>query len=559
MTQTHAHAPTIARPHRWGLAALGGLLIALASLILPSGARAECTRAERPTTISDSEINLRVYDCNTFTRNVRVEFHRLSSNTVANLQEEKTTAELGALLGTPRIVEGEIWFEFRGLRNQFGSRRFVPPAVTRVVASGSGDVATGFDEDAAGSLHLLGIGSGFYPAIDELRFLEGGRDAPGLQERNGMLWRFMTREDVRQYVPRLRSLNETLFGGRLEREGQTPVDDALMLLDHLTRAHPMPPDFMVMAGEFITAACAFEPGWRFSYFGRVILMDVMVIENLSERPIDVGSFVGTRTRGGLRLPSPAGDEFLFLRGFEEPLEPGARVMVPLALSFAPSDAMRAFTNSTYVYGTELSIAGMFVNDVELTFEERNANFIEMSSVLEEAGSCPYLQAFDGEVGGWVEHGKVLHAANSADRSDTETLQFPGLRTQFRLEEREPEVAFIDAAVLTLDLHDGTSVTLQTDHPDLAAIDDKPAIFRWGEAVAFDFAVPEDIDPETVVRSTLDVTGYYLTYTSLAGMSDPPMPVRGSLLSNASQAPVAQMCPIDITMPARLLRPDLTLN
>ena len=39
---------------------------------------------------------------------------------------------------------------------------------------------------------------------------------------------------------------------------------------------------------------------------------------------------------------------------------------------------------------------------------------------------------------------------------TETVTFPGLRTRFRIEEREPELAHLQSATLVIELRDGST-------------------------------------------------------------------------------------------------------
>ena len=77
----------------------------------------------------------------------------------------------------------------------------------------------------------------------------------------------------------------------------------------------------------------------------------------------------------------------------------------------------------------------------------------------EEGSCPYLLSQGAEGSDWIDHGKILHAAPSQDREYTDVRNFSGFRARFRIEEREPEAAFINRAELTVVLKDGRTMSL----------------------------------------------------------------------------------------------------
>src|SRR5262249_47024185 len=146
------------------------------------------------------------------------------------------------------------------------------------------------------------------------------------------------------------------------------------------------------------------------------------------------------------------------------------------------------------------------NGVRIDLDRRSANFTKVTAASADA-SCPYLLSWS-EAEGWIEHGKALHQGKGMAREYTETIQIEGFRPRFKLEEREPEAAFIDEAVLQIIVKGGDTFSLKPDNITLAARDGKYVPLYWGDAVEFSFGLPDHLKEEDVVSSLLQLTGYY---------------------------------------------------
>jgi hypothetical protein len=99
---------------------------------------------------------------------------------------------------------------------------------------------------------------------------------------------------------------------------------------------------------------------------------------------------------------------------------------------------------SYIFGPDISVTGIVLNGSRVQIARRSANFIDITLSV-EGSSCPYLLSWDTEIGEWIDHGKVLHKGQGKSKEYTETTKLPGLWTSFRIEEREPEIAYIDHA------------------------------------------------------------------------------------------------------------------
>ena len=124
--------------------------------------------------------------------------------------------------------------------------------------------------------------------------------------------------------------------------------------------------------------------------------------------------------------------------------------------FSGNGSFGAPSFKTYVYGPEVAIGGISINGERVDLQNRSANYMEMTMSAEE-GSCPYPLSQGAEGSDWIDHGKILHAAPSQDREYTDVRNFSGFRARFRIEEREPEAAFINRAELTVVLKDGRTI------------------------------------------------------------------------------------------------------
>jgi hypothetical protein len=159
-----------------------------------------------------------------------------------------------------------------------------------------------------------------------------------------------------------------------------------------------------------------------------------------------------------------------------------------------------------VDGKRVALAPADSNDLDLT-------------ISSGSGSCPYLLSWEADARDWAEHGKVLHKGKGKELEYSETGKFEGFRARFRLEEREPEIAYIDQAELAISLTNGETLVLKPDNNKLAASDSDYAKLYWGDAIEFSFALPEAVAAEEVVESRLTLTGYYERYSSLLAVAN----------------------------------------
>ncbi|MCP4385390.1 MAG: lamin tail domain-containing protein [Hyphomicrobiales bacterium] len=497
----------------------------VAGLLLISGAgsaAAACVEDFRPVTLGDQAGSAKAYICRSPGVHIRVEFHRLTTAATSALLSQTHSGALRSMLGTPQVIRNDVSEVVEDILTRFASTYESQWATPLLGFAGpQGGYVQDYEEGSAPDIVVLETDwldtDGFYyPAINEIRKLREGR-LPGALHQIGSdrVWRFLRQKDLSDYQANLARFNE-YFAGRPGPYGMSAGrdDPTIELMSYLSQGS-LPPDFAALVGWFSEGGCATGEGWVFEYFPRIPIVDAITIENLSSSAANIGGWTGTYSTGGLRPPTGSG---LGAQIFDVSLNlgPGQSVLVPTGLVFAPSDELREFTTSIYAFGPAYDITGLIVDGSEILFEERSANFTQLS-LLAESGSCPFLLSRRDD-GKWIDRGKILHRARGLDNEYREEIAFDGLRTEYRLEEREPEAAYIDEAILRVFLDDGAELALRPDREDLANGDGNRSALLWGETMDFSFALPDDIDPDSVVRSELAVTGHYIRYSSLRPVS-----------------------------------------
>lgn len=437
----------------------------------------------------------------------------------------------------------------------------------------------------------------YYPVTQELSFLQQGVLPPGMKffywvvcgvgesgqpdcasfrDTRMVMWRGMTPADLRGYDEKVAIENQTITSqgvrtGISTLHGAAEGVGGYLQFVEAVAGGALPEDFLTLELSWFPEGCAGDAFWNFEFAPRDMALRVAVVTNLSERAVVLDSLLGAASNAsGLRVASPGFDPASETAPIDigaHTIPPGGSVVVPFQIRFpapkagvetsgevelsnayfqevgaqglAASGADYGFPHPRdYAYGPEISLSGIRVNGSEVTLAPRSANFVELVASYEE-GSCPYLMAWDAADGEWIDHGKVLHAAKGAARQETEIVPFSGFLSRVKLEEREPEIASIDAVTLEVKLRDGRIVLLPALQEALAVRDRSYFRLVWNEAVEIGFDLPEGVAEADVVESRLLVTGFYQPYAGIRAASAAPATKMGA----APSAQAAPLCPM----------------
>ena len=576
-------------------------VIAAALILAPAAASADCSAEIRQAALGTGQsretVPLRSFVCragiNPSSPQVRVEFHRLSDGAASTLVQKRSARALTQLLGSPRIVENDVFKTYADLLGRFGATSttgdFGPRLEVAAPQSGSATVEDSSVTKATRTLNTIARSDGayhlFFPAASEIEALIGGSLPAPLKfyyrqtgEPNSppytemLFWRSLGPDDVKNYAENAQAFNRLLQRLRSQKRTTgdtrpTAVPVMLKLLQYMA-GDRWPSDFVIMfasvdADQIIRRSkgedqqgCGDEAiaNLTFEIPYPTIIVDSVLIENISNTSIRIDSLYGSQSSVSTLRALGSDSAKLTSASFDmsRTLAPGERLLILTRISFVPqvwgdtgavtdnvadwSKRLRASTQvqkkfgtsglrgspanhavpilKTYVFGPELSVAGLTVNGARIDLEQRSANFADLVMSMEGL-SCPYLSSWDEASKAWVEHGKVLDQAPHESREYSELKSFPGFRSRFRIEEREPEIAFVKDVELVATLNDGTAITLKPNKVVTAAEREGDYLsLYWGEAAEFEFELPRDIAEDQVVTSRFAVTGYYRRYSAL---------------------------------------------
>jgi hypothetical protein len=377
-------------------------------------------------------------------------------------------------------------------------------------------------------------------------------------------WRYLTVADIDSFAANAKVYNSRLLQVRKDKAAAkydyitTTIFDAseLKLAKFLANGS-LPEDFLPMIGEYLEATCgdsddlAGIAGWGFSIIPRIATVEAVRFENVSQKPISLGGLFGDKKTDASLQAAPfrpaAAAGGAMIDSSVVTIAPGQSVLELTNITFSEDpDAVAEFRKyrqsmdaihtrvgangfsgnvgayqgpepKNYIYGPAFAVTGAMVNSVRVDFNEMAApNFVNMT-IGYEAGSCPYLYSWNASDREWIDHGKILHKGQGIANSYTETRTFPGLRTHFRIEEHEPEVAHLQRPILFVEFRDGSSQTFEP----LAPADNAAGMtLMWGEAVDFSFAVPNTVKADDVVETSLEIAGYYDRYSQLLAQQSP---------------------------------------
>ena len=324
----------------------------------------------------------------------------------------------------------------------------------------------------------------------------------------------------------------------------------------------------------------------FNTFMPRIFFDAILVRNTSKNALQVNGFTGSSTlgRGVHRIDEP-GDIRSDVDGLSGPVSIGSgeTVIFPTTILLRPKElypccdyiprgeepaveAVQHYARFGYDISPEnyqppafplyfqmlpaYSLSGLETSAGRMSFNRTRPLRLSFTATIEE-GSCPYLMtrsSFDGD-GLWTDHGKILHTAASRDLRGVHMEHLHGAPRAYRIEEREPEIAAIDWARLTVIYDDGSTAAFYPGHEALQAQDGRELHIGWGEALEFTFPVRDSPDRRSPRTSRLEIAGYYerLDLSRLDGVSPAPRSsrkVHGTLARLVAMSSLQAKC----TMP-----------
>lgn len=311
-------------------------------------------------------------------------------------------------------------------------------------------------------------------------------------------------------------------------------------IKYISREEQLPSEFLILSGSYNGGGCGIE--WTFTIDLPRVELDVALVRNTSSQAVPLQALkVRTAQMTDLRRELDSAPPFVpHVVSLPVTLYPGQTLVVPTAIRFhsdygkydiqsnmtgdqvyqrlisrgvsASRDVYGFPERPEFVFGPQIEIDDLVVSGSEVALPAPPKEYLDIS-FGGAAGSCPCLLSWSDDEHDWVERGKVLDQARGLDLEQSQTLTMSGLKTRFRLEEREAEVATLDRAQLVLILKDGREIAAAP----VAGPDAAPFRIFWSEGRPFAFSLPAGIAEGDVASSKLVLSGYYQRYSSLPGL------------------------------------------
>ncbi|NET55461.1 MAG: hypothetical protein F6K47_04490 [Symploca sp. SIO2E6] len=157
--------------------------------------------------------------------------------------------------------------------------------------------------------------------------------------------------------------------------------------------------------------------------------------------------------------------------------------------------------------------GMILNVKSLKINGQTINIAPPSdeptvyiSTLLEGGSCPYLVVYDAQQKSWLELGTILSARKNKSLQQEELHHLGNNVSKIKIEEREPEITYIDALSIVYtepNTEEVQAVVYPT--PELQKVDEDYFLLHQGEALEIDL---EKFVPPNAFDVMLKINGYY---------------------------------------------------
>ena len=148
-----------------------------------------------------------------------------------------------------------------------------------------------------------------------------------------LFWRPLTLDDITNYAANARSYNQML-GRNQQKSVITLTPHDVPLAQHVATGGSLPDDFIVLVGKYEGPdGCVSVVGaWYFSYKPREILMDAVLITNLSPQAVSFGGLLGAKTSATALRPAASLSDRAMLTGPAE----------EMSATLAPNRSIRAF-------------------------------------------------------------------------------------------------------------------------------------------------------------------------------------------------------------------------
>lgn len=160
----------------------------------------------------------------------------------------------------------------------------------------------------------------------------------------------------------------------------------------------------------------------------------------------------------------------------------------------------------FAVGSILNVTSIKINGQNININPPSDEPTVYISTVFIAGSCPYLVAYDPQQDSWLELGTILYARRNKSLQQEELHNLGNSVSKIRIEEREPEITYIDALSIVYTEPDEEEIQ-EVIYPmaELQKVDEDYFLLHQGEVLEIDL---EQFVPASASDIKLKINGYY---------------------------------------------------
>jgi Trypsin-like peptidase domain len=160
----------------------------------------------------------------------------------------------------------------------------------------------------------------------------------------------------------------------------------------------------------------------------------------------------------------------------------------------------------FAVGSISNLVSIRINDKDIQIDNPLSDSRFSMSAFYAYGSCPYLMVYDSEKGYWIDLGNVMVDRQNKISKDYETYSLGDHPSKFIIEEREPEITYINSmSIVYTDSKTNQEQEIKSNIPELRHLDDKYITLNQNDHLEIDLV---RILPKNAVNVRIKVNGYY---------------------------------------------------
>lgn len=262
------------------------------------------------------------------------------------------------------------------------------------------------------------------------------------------------------------------------------------MLSEIVSQH-MPENFVT--GTVTVVECGTGP-LEISFYVPRLRIKVIVIENTSVEPVELGNFI-IKEYGNNQLRDSLENAALGQQASSRldklfPLKilaPGEKIVIPTELVFTSGAELNdgSYNWEDFNYGKSMDIREIEVNNKAMAIRSSNPGSLVMIDGS-YGGSCPFAFTWSDEQDRWTIESHILYGKNSTRKTGYDTIRLKNPGNEILIRELDPEISYIDFLSILWKRKDGSVTEYTSGNMLTNKKDGKSLVLQQGNSIKIKF-------------------------------------------------------------------------